>query len=73
MRFARPTGTFFRANPGPLARRRVVRPPGVGRKPLWAAFSVIAGQQLENTVENPALRPSAETLMDRFPVAETLR
>src|SRR5258708_33366075 len=33
---------------------------------------VIAGQQLENTVENPALRPSAETLMDRFPVAETL-
>src|SRR5712671_4464109 len=34
---------------------------------------VIAGQQLENTVENPALRPSAETLMDRFPVAETLR
>src|SRR6266853_3322277 len=31
-----------------------------------------AGQQLENTVENPALRPSAETLMDRFPVAETL-
>ena len=34
---------------------------------------VIAGQQLENTVENPALRPSAETLMDRFPMAETLR
>src|SRR5260221_4142211 len=33
---------------------------------------VIAGQQLENTVENPALRPSAETLMDRFPMAETL-
>src|SRR5271163_2890823 len=26
----------------------------------------IAGQQLENTIENPALRPSAETLMDRF-------
>src|SRR5260370_11039975 len=24
--------------------------------------SAIAGQQLENTVENPALRPSAETL-----------
>src|SRR6202047_2884649 len=34
---------------------------------------VIAGQQLENTVENPALRPAAETLMDRFPMAETLR
>src|SRR6266404_3582289 len=33
---------------------------------------LIACQQLENTVENPALRPSAETLMDRFPVAETL-
>src|SRR5271163_1106189 len=30
-------------------------------------------QQLENTIENPALRPSAETLMDRFPVAKTLR
>src|SRR5258706_14829267 len=34
---------------------------------------VIAGQQLANTVENTALRPSAETLIDRFPVAETLR
>jgi hypothetical protein len=34
---------------------------------------VIAGQQLKNTPENPAFRPSAETLMDRFPVAETLR
>ena len=34
---------------------------------------VIAGQQLENTVENPALRLAAETLMDRFPVAETFR
>src|SRR6266705_1672361 len=33
---------------------------------------VIARQQLENTLENPALRPSAETLMDRFPMAETL-
>jgi hypothetical protein len=33
---------------------------------------VIAGQQLENALENPALRPSAETLMDRFPVAEAL-
>jgi hypothetical protein len=32
---------------------------------------VIAGQQFENALENPALRPSAETLMDRFPVAET--
>ena len=31
---------------------------------------VIAAQQLENTLENPALRPSAETLMDRFEVAE---
>jgi len=34
---------------------------------------VIAGQQLENTGENSALGPSHETLMDRFPVAETLR
>src|ERR1700719_2018947 len=33
----------------------------------------IAAQQLENTLEHPALRPSAETLMDRFPGAETLR
>src|SRR6266403_3083693 len=33
---------------------------------------VIAGQKLENTIENPALRPSAEELMDRFPMAETL-
>ena len=33
----------------------------------------IAGQQLEHTLENPGLRPSAEALMDRFPVAETLR
>jgi hypothetical protein len=33
---------------------------------------VIAGQKLENTIENPTLGPSAETLMDRFPVAETL-
>src|SRR6266700_8264312 len=32
----------------------------------------IAGQQLEHTLENPGLRPSAEPLMDRFPVAETL-
>ena len=34
---------------------------------------VIAAQQLKNTLENPALRPSAEPLMDRFEVAETLR
>ena len=34
---------------------------------------VIAAQQLENMLENPALRPSAETLMDRFEVAETRR
>jgi hypothetical protein len=34
---------------------------------------VHAGQQLKNTLENPAFRPSAETLMDRSPVAETLR
>src|ERR1700704_1367915 len=33
----------------------------------------IAAQQLENTLENSALRPSAETLMNRFPMAETLR
>jgi len=32
---------------------------------------VIAGQQLENTLENSALCPSTETLMDRFPVAKT--
>ena len=33
---------------------------------------VVAGQQLENALENPALRPSAETLMDNLPVAEAL-
>src|SRR5712691_12050994 len=33
---------------------------------------VIAGQQIENALENPAFRPSAETLMDRFPVTEAL-
>jgi hypothetical protein len=33
----------------------------------------IAAQQLENTLENPAFRPSAETLMDRLEVAETRR
>src|SRR5580704_15101046 len=33
----------------------------------------ITAQQLENTLENPALRPSAEPLMDRLPGAETLR
>jgi hypothetical protein len=33
---------------------------------------MIARQQLEDTLENPTLRPSTETLMDRFPMAETL-
>ncbi len=33
---------------------------------------VIAGKQIENALENPALRPSAEPLMDRFPGAEAL-
>jgi hypothetical protein len=30
------------------------------------------GQQLENTLENPALRPSVEALVDNVPVAEAL-
>jgi hypothetical protein len=34
---------------------------------------MIAGQQIENALENPVLCPSTETLMNRFPVAETLR
>jgi hypothetical protein len=34
---------------------------------------VIARQQFEDALENPALRPPAETLMDRFPMAKTLR
>jgi len=34
---------------------------------------MITGQQLENALENPALCPSTETLMNRFPMAETLR
>jgi hypothetical protein len=33
---------------------------------------VIARQQLENALENPVLCPSAETLMDDFPIPEAL-
>ena len=32
----------------------------------------IARQLLENVLENAALRPSAETLVDDFPITETL-
>jgi hypothetical protein len=32
----------------------------------------IARQLLENALENAALRPSAETLVDDFPITETL-
>ena len=34
---------------------------------------VIARQQIENTLENPTLRPSAEALMDDLPIAKALR
>ena len=34
---------------------------------------MVARQQLENALENPALRPSAEALVDDFPISETLR
>jgi hypothetical protein len=34
---------------------------------------MVARQQLENAFENPAIRPSAEALVDDFPVAETPR
>jgi hypothetical protein len=34
---------------------------------------MVARQQLENAFENSALRPSAETLVDDFPIAETPR
>jgi hypothetical protein len=34
---------------------------------------VIARQEFENAFENPALRPSAEALMDDLPVTKTLR
>jgi hypothetical protein len=34
---------------------------------------VIARQQFENTIENPALGPPAEALVDDFPIAKTLR
>jgi hypothetical protein len=34
---------------------------------------VIAGQQLENALENLALGPSAEALVDDLPIPETLR
>jgi hypothetical protein len=33
----------------------------------------IARQQLENTLENPALGPPAEALVDDFPISETRR
>jgi hypothetical protein len=34
---------------------------------------VIARQQLENALENPALGPSIEALVDDFPASEALR
>jgi hypothetical protein len=34
---------------------------------------VVAGQQLENALENAALRPSAKALMHNLPVAEPRR
>ena len=34
---------------------------------------VITRQQLENALENPALGPSAEALVDDLPIPETLR
>jgi len=34
---------------------------------------VVARQQIEDAVENPALRPPAEALVDDLPIAETLR
>jgi hypothetical protein len=34
---------------------------------------VIARQQLENALENSALCPSTEALVDDFPITETLR
>ena len=33
----------------------------------------IARQQLENALENPALAPPAEALLDDFPISETRR
>jgi hypothetical protein len=33
---------------------------------------VVARQQLENTLEDPALRPSAKALMDDLPIPEAL-
>ena len=34
---------------------------------------VVARQQLENALENSALRPSAKALMDDLPIPKTLR
>ena len=34
---------------------------------------MIFRQQLENTIEDPAFRPPAEPLVDRFPTAKPLR
>jgi hypothetical protein len=33
---------------------------------------VIAGQEFENALENPVLRPPTEALVDDFPISETL-
>jgi hypothetical protein len=34
---------------------------------------VVARQHLENALENPAIGPPAEALVDDFPISETLR
>src|SRR6266853_3281839 len=40
----------------------------------WAVNRLVAlGQQLENPLKNPALRPAAETLMHALPIAEARR
>jgi hypothetical protein len=46
--------------------------PHNGRVDHHVFVIVIARQCFENALENPARRPSAEALVHRFPITETL-
>src|SRR5882757_4582756 len=62
-----------------LARRLFLRPGAMLVRPDNGGIDhhvfvvVIACQQLENALENPALGPPVEALVDDFPASETLR
>ena len=61
-----------------LARRLFLRPGAMlmradnGGIDHHVFVVVIARQHLENSLENPALRPPTEALVDDFPITETL-